>query len=64
MQQVGNKVVCTVAEGHVCDLLCSDSGCWGPGPDQCVSCRNYSRGGTCVSSCNFYNESVNIKFIF
>uniref|UniRef100_A0A3Q1JNP2 Receptor protein-tyrosine kinase n=1 Tax=Anabas testudineus TaxID=64144 RepID=A0A3Q1JNP2_ANATE len=43
-----------VAEGHVCDLLCSDSGCWGPGPDQCVSCRNYSRGGTCVSSCNFY----------
>uniref|UniRef100_A0AAQ6IJQ7 Receptor protein-tyrosine kinase n=1 Tax=Anabas testudineus TaxID=64144 RepID=A0AAQ6IJQ7_ANATE len=39
---------------HVCDLLCSDSGCWGPGPDQCVSCRNYSRGGTCVSSCNFY----------
>ncbi|CAL1608952.1 unnamed protein product [Knipowitschia caucasica] len=38
------------AEGHVCDPLCSD-GCWGPGPDQCVSCRNYSRGGTCVSQC-------------
>lgn len=50
--------MCAVAEGHVCDLLCSDSGCWGPGPDQCVSCRNYSRGGTCVSSCNFYTGSV------
>uniref|UniRef100_A0A4W6FDK8 Receptor protein-tyrosine kinase n=1 Tax=Lates calcarifer TaxID=8187 RepID=A0A4W6FDK8_LATCA len=43
-----------VAEGHVCDPLCSDSGCWGPGPDQCLSCRDYSRDGTCVASCNFY----------
>ncbi|KAK7884303.1 hypothetical protein WMY93_027426 [Mugilogobius chulae] len=42
-----------VEEGHICDPLCSDSGCWGPGPDQCLSCRNYSRDGTCVSSCNF-----------
>ncbi|TNN82478.1 Receptor tyrosine-protein kinase erbB-3 [Liparis tanakae] len=41
-------------EGHVCDPLCSDSGCWGPGPDQCVSCRNYRRDGTCVASCNFH----------
>ncbi|XP_072308832.1 receptor tyrosine-protein kinase erbB-3a [Eucyclogobius newberryi] len=40
--------------GHVCDPLCSD-GCWGPGPDQCVSCRNYSRGGTCVSDCMFFS---------
>ncbi|KAG8002681.1 Receptor tyrosine-protein kinase erbB-3 [Nibea albiflora] len=44
----------TVAAGHVCDPLCSDSGCWGPGPDQCLSCRNYSRDGTCVGSCNFH----------
>uniref|UniRef100_A0A8C6MA02 receptor protein-tyrosine kinase n=1 Tax=Nothobranchius furzeri TaxID=105023 RepID=A0A8C6MA02_NOTFU len=42
-----------VAEGHVCDPLCSDSGCWGPGPDQCLSCRNYSRDGSCVGSCKF-----------
>ncbi|KAJ8358695.1 hypothetical protein SKAU_G00152200 [Synaphobranchus kaupii] len=42
-----------VAEGHVCDSLCSAAGCWGPGPDQCLSCRNYSRGGTCVAQCNF-----------
>ncbi|XP_061583594.1 receptor tyrosine-protein kinase erbB-3a isoform X2 [Cololabis saira] len=39
-------------EGHKCDPLCSD-GCWGPGPDQCVSCKNYSRGGTCVPDCMF-----------
>uniref|UniRef100_A0A667WGL7 receptor protein-tyrosine kinase n=1 Tax=Myripristis murdjan TaxID=586833 RepID=A0A667WGL7_9TELE len=43
-----------VADSRVCDPLCSDSGCWGPGPDQCLSCRNYSRDGTCVASCNFY----------
>ncbi|KAJ8265668.1 hypothetical protein COCON_G00147670 [Conger conger] len=43
---------CTV-EGHVCDPLCSDAGCWGPGPEQCLSCKNYSRGGTCVPHCRF-----------
>ncbi|XP_067095983.1 receptor tyrosine-protein kinase erbB-3-like [Osmerus mordax] len=43
-----------VEEGHVCDPLCSEAGCWGPGPDQCLSCRNNSRHGTCVSNCNFY----------
>uniref|UniRef100_A0A4W5NWC1 receptor protein-tyrosine kinase n=1 Tax=Hucho hucho TaxID=62062 RepID=A0A4W5NWC1_9TELE len=35
-------------EGHMCDPLCSSEGCWGPGPDQCMSCKNYNRGGTCV----------------
>ena len=48
----------TVEEGHVCDPLCSEAGCWGPGPDQCLSCRNHSRHGTCVSNCNFYTGSV------
>ncbi|XP_021465624.2 receptor tyrosine-protein kinase erbB-3-like isoform X2 [Oncorhynchus mykiss] len=42
-----------VAEGHMCDPLCSSEGCWGPGPDQCLSCKNYSRGGTCVNQCRF-----------
>ncbi|XP_053706397.1 receptor tyrosine-protein kinase erbB-3b isoform X2 [Synchiropus splendidus] len=45
-----------VADGHVCDPLCSESGCWGPGPDQCLSCRNFSRGGTCVDSCHFLSR--------
>ncbi|KAM9410152.1 receptor tyrosine-protein kinase erbB-3-like [Pholidichthys leucotaenia] len=40
-------------DGHVCDPLCSSDGCWGPGPNQCVSCKKYSRGGTCVSDCMF-----------
>uniref|UniRef100_A0A3B4GPW4 Receptor protein-tyrosine kinase n=1 Tax=Pundamilia nyererei TaxID=303518 RepID=A0A3B4GPW4_9CICH len=48
-------VCCKQVISHVCDPLCSDAGCWGPGPEQCLSCRNYSRDGTCVHSCNFYN---------
>uniref|UniRef100_A0A672JQI7 Receptor protein-tyrosine kinase n=1 Tax=Salarias fasciatus TaxID=181472 RepID=A0A672JQI7_SALFA len=46
-----------VDEGHVCDPLCSSDGCWGPGPNQCVSCEKYSRGGTCVSDCMFLSGS-------
>lgn len=42
-----------VEEGHVCDPLCSSDGCWGPGPNQCVSCKKYSRGGKCVPDCMF-----------
>ncbi|XP_040891056.1 receptor tyrosine-protein kinase erbB-3a [Toxotes jaculatrix] len=42
-----------VNEGHVCDPLCSSDGCWGPGPNQCLSCKKYSRGGTCVPDCMF-----------
>uniref|UniRef100_A0A4W4HQS0 Receptor protein-tyrosine kinase n=1 Tax=Electrophorus electricus TaxID=8005 RepID=A0A4W4HQS0_ELEEL len=42
------------AEGCVCDPLCSNAGCWGPGPEQCLSCRNHSRHGTCVAQCNIH----------
>ncbi|XP_066431725.1 receptor tyrosine-protein kinase erbB-4 [Eleutherodactylus coqui] len=42
---------CT-AEGMVCHPLCSSAGCWGPGADQCLSCKYFSRGYTCVRSCN------------
>ncbi|XP_057701747.1 receptor tyrosine-protein kinase erbB-3-like [Corythoichthys intestinalis] len=40
--------------GHVCDPMCSSDGCWGPGPDQCLSCKKYSRRGTCVPECMFF----------
>ncbi|TKS67369.1 Receptor tyrosine-protein kinase erbB-4 [Collichthys lucidus] len=30
------------------------AGCWGPGPDQCLSCRFFSRGRICVDTCNLY----------
>ncbi|XP_077125264.1 epidermal growth factor receptor [Ranitomeya variabilis] len=40
-----------VAEGKICDPLCSD-GCWGSGPSQCFSCQAFKRGKQCVASCN------------
>ncbi|XP_041119903.1 receptor tyrosine-protein kinase erbB-4-like isoform X3 [Polyodon spathula] len=48
-----NPSNCT-AEKMMCDPLCSDHGCWGPGPDQCLFCRFFSRGRTCIESCNLY----------
>uniref|UniRef100_A0A674F1V7 Receptor protein-tyrosine kinase n=1 Tax=Salmo trutta TaxID=8032 RepID=A0A674F1V7_SALTR len=45
-------------EQMVCDPLCSDAGCWGPGPDQCLSCRYFSRGRICVDTCNLYEGEV------
>uniref|UniRef100_A0A671VDT7 receptor protein-tyrosine kinase n=1 Tax=Sparus aurata TaxID=8175 RepID=A0A671VDT7_SPAAU len=49
---------CSVKEHMVCDPLCSDAGCWGPGPDQCLSCRFFSRGRTCVDTCNLYEGDI------
>lgn len=42
------------AEHLVCDAQCSSEGCWGAGPDQCLSCANYQFGDKCVENCNIY----------
>ncbi|XP_065110260.1 receptor tyrosine-protein kinase erbB-4-like [Paramisgurnus dabryanus] len=42
----------------MCDPLCSEAGCWGPGADQCLSCKYFSRGKTCVKSCNLYDGDI------
>uniref|UniRef100_A0A673I1V1 Receptor protein-tyrosine kinase n=1 Tax=Sinocyclocheilus rhinocerous TaxID=307959 RepID=A0A673I1V1_9TELE len=47
-----------ILDRMICDPLCSDAGCWGPGPDQCLSCRFFSRGRTCVESCNLHEGDV------
>uniref|UniRef100_A0A4W3J686 receptor protein-tyrosine kinase n=1 Tax=Callorhinchus milii TaxID=7868 RepID=A0A4W3J686_CALMI len=56
-----NSQNCT-SDKMVCDALCSDNGCWGPGPDQCLSCRFFSRGSNCTESCNLYEGSFIFKF--
>lgn len=38
-------------EGLVCDEQCTSEGCWGPGPDQCLSCANYEFNNTCLMDC-------------
>ncbi|XP_060784980.1 receptor tyrosine-protein kinase erbB-4-like [Neoarius graeffei] len=47
-----------IMDDMVCDPLCSDAGCWGPGPDQCLFCRFFSRGRMCVKSCNLHHGEV------
>uniref|UniRef100_A0A3Q3WXE9 Receptor protein-tyrosine kinase n=1 Tax=Mola mola TaxID=94237 RepID=A0A3Q3WXE9_MOLML len=49
---------CSAKEHMVCDPLCSDTGCWGPGPDHCLSCKYFSRGRTCVETCNLYEGDI------
>ncbi|CAN9506093.1 unnamed protein product [Ophioblennius macclurei] len=39
-------------QNRTCDPECSQDGCWGPGPDMCVSCLNFVRKGRCVVHCN------------
>nr|CAI5863737.1 unnamed protein product [Callosobruchus analis] len=40
------------ARGLVCDQQCSKDGCWGPGPEQCLSCANFRLGNTCLQNCS------------
>uniref|UniRef100_A0A1B6MBK8 Epidermal growth factor receptor n=1 Tax=Graphocephala atropunctata TaxID=36148 RepID=A0A1B6MBK8_9HEMI len=36
---------------QVCDEQCTSEGCWGPGPEQCLSCANYEFNNTCLEDC-------------
>ncbi|KAM4559713.1 receptor tyrosine-protein kinase erbB-4-like isoform 1-T1 [Odontesthes bonariensis] len=47
-----------IQQRMVCDRMCSDDGCWGPGPDQCLSCRYFKRGRSCVESCKLFDGEV------
>ncbi len=53
-----------VEEGHVCDPLCSSEGCWGPGPDQCVSCKNYERRNMCYNNATSCQGQYRTLFIY
>ncbi|KAF3853576.1 hypothetical protein F7725_014264 [Dissostichus mawsoni] len=46
-------------EGRVCHRLCK-GGCWGPGPNQCVSCTAFKRGTECVDQCPSANTSLSL----
>ena len=39
-------------QGHVCDSQCSGEGCWGPGNQLCLSCKNFMAETECVESCD------------
>uniref|UniRef100_A0A3B4B3B7 receptor protein-tyrosine kinase n=1 Tax=Periophthalmus magnuspinnatus TaxID=409849 RepID=A0A3B4B3B7_9GOBI len=39
-------------KNNTCDRKCTTDGCWGPGPEMCFACRDFSRDGSCVDNCN------------
>lgn len=51
LQSNGDEDSCRI-KGLVCDPQCATDGCWGPGPDECLSCRSYKLGDTCIEGCN------------
>ncbi|XP_068197776.1 epidermal growth factor receptor [Antennarius striatus] len=51
IEESADPALC-VLRNNTCDRKCSADGCWGPGPDMCLACQDYSRDGSCVDSCN------------
>uniref|UniRef100_A0A8C7LAC2 Receptor protein-tyrosine kinase n=1 Tax=Oncorhynchus kisutch TaxID=8019 RepID=A0A8C7LAC2_ONCKI len=53
---VGNNLNST------CDEMCTDEGCWGPGPTMCFTCLYYTRRGRCVRACHL-QEGVPREYV-
>uniref|UniRef100_A0A8C1VUB4 Receptor protein-tyrosine kinase n=1 Tax=Cyprinus carpio TaxID=7962 RepID=A0A8C1VUB4_CYPCA len=52
-KMIGNADAATCGLVHdTCDEMCTDDGCWGPGPTMCFTCKHYTRKKHCVASCN------------
>ncbi|KAI6208718.1 EGF receptor and Furin cysteine rich region and Tyrosine protein kinase domain containing protein [Aphelenchoides besseyi] len=42
--------------GRTCDSTCHPQmGCWGPGPAQCILCRNFKKDGICAARCPIHD---------
>uniref|UniRef100_A0A8C9Z7L2 Receptor protein-tyrosine kinase n=1 Tax=Sander lucioperca TaxID=283035 RepID=A0A8C9Z7L2_SANLU len=54
IEENADAIVCLflALQNNTCDRKCATDSCWGPGPDMCFACRDHSRGGSCVDSCN------------
>ncbi|XP_014215341.1 epidermal growth factor receptor isoform X2 [Copidosoma floridanum] len=51
IQKNKNETDC-INDSLVCDEQCSREGCWAPGAEQCLSCKNFMLGNVCVRDCN------------
>ncbi|XP_076374174.1 epidermal growth factor receptor-like isoform X2 [Tachypleus tridentatus] len=43
--------------GLVCHNQCKNEECWGPRPDECVSCQAYKLGDICMENCSVVESS-------
>jgi len=44
--------------GLHCHEQCAQDGCWGPGPDECLSCNNWKLDDYCVDNCTSTQQLV------
>ncbi|KAH8040427.1 hypothetical protein HPB51_010207 [Rhipicephalus microplus] len=51
LQRNADKADCE-AQKLVCHPQCSSSGCWGPAPNECLSCKSYRLDDTCIDKCD------------
>ncbi|KAG5851248.1 hypothetical protein ANANG_G00091050 [Anguilla anguilla] len=52
----GNADPTTCAQQNkTCHEMCTEDGCWGPGPTMCFTCRHFVRRGHCVETCNLFD---------
>uniref|UniRef100_A0A665VZV6 Receptor protein-tyrosine kinase n=1 Tax=Echeneis naucrates TaxID=173247 RepID=A0A665VZV6_ECHNA len=65
------QIIClfSAQRNNTCDRKCTAHGCWGPGPDKCFSCRDYSRDGNrnldftpFLSGCKLHESSFFLYF--
>ncbi|XP_064475004.1 epidermal growth factor receptor-like isoform X2 [Ornithodoros turicata] len=50
LQRNSNDTDCQ-ALNLVCHPQCSTSGCWGPAPNECLSCKSFRLDDTCIEKC-------------
>lgn len=48
--------------GLTCHNQCARHGCWGPGPDECLSCINYKLDDYCVDNCTSTQSVGSLSF--
>ncbi|KAG7488810.1 hypothetical protein MATL_G00038350 [Megalops atlanticus] len=49
-----DPITCAL-QNNTCDEMCTEQGCWGPGPTMCFTCRHFVRKERCVGACNLLN---------
>ncbi|XP_061093564.1 epidermal growth factor receptor-like isoform X2 [Conger conger] len=42
-------------QNKICHEMCTEEGCWGPGPTMCFTCKHFVRRGCCVGTCNLFD---------
>ncbi|KAH7966620.1 hypothetical protein HPB49_018110 [Dermacentor silvarum] len=55
LQRNADKADCE-AQKLICHPQCSSSGCWGPAPNECLSCKSYRLEDTCIDKCDTPNS--------